>query len=68
MKEKLCPFLAAGILRGGDYDPAELASVAKCVGEMCMLWYATGTSATPHGKCAIWSAAYSLSKIEAGQG
>jgi len=68
MKGKLCPFLAAGILRGGDYDPAQLAVVAQCVGDTCMLWYATGTSATPHGKCAIWSTAYTLTRMEGGQG
>ncbi len=67
MKDKLCPFLAAGVLRGGQYDPDELAVTARCVGDACMLWYATGTSATAHGKCSIWSAAFSLAKLETSQ-
>jgi hypothetical protein len=68
MKGKLCPFLAAGVLRGGSYDIGELTSVAQCVGQTCMLWYATGTSATPRGKCAIWSAASSLAKMQSSKG
>jgi hypothetical protein len=67
MKNKLCPFLAAGVLRGGNYDPGELAVVAQCLGDRCMLWHPGGTSATPRGRCAIWATAFSLARLEAHQ-
>jgi hypothetical protein len=64
MKNRICPFLAAGVLRGGSYDLAELTEVAQCVGDACMLWHPTGTSATRSGRCALSSAAHSLTKLE----
>jgi hypothetical protein len=59
---KLCPFLAAAVVKGGTFDLDQLEVVADCVGEKCALWHMSGTTVTRHGRCAIWTTAQILSK------
>ena len=62
ISDKLCPFLAASVVKGGAFDLDQLELVAVCVGEKCALWHASGTTVTRHGRCALWTTAQILSK------